>query len=407
MELTMIGISYKTAPLIIREKSAFSDTECISFYNQLLSYAITQAVVVSTCNRSELYFFNDDHKQCEQALALYVAHCGDEIYDHIVKKQGEEAVLHLFEVCGGYHSMIPGEDQIMHQMKTSYELACNCGSCGKEMHKLFQSCFAITRHIKAKYSVEEHPVSIAYLAMQLLKQHTTLHDKTMMIIGSGEMAELMRVYAQEENVKTLYLCNRTMSHLKQTKDVELIPFHRRYEVLKHCDIICCATASPHQIIMRDELPIYHRPLYILDFALPRDVDASFKYVDQVFLWDMDDLNKCVDEHVKERKKRLQDAYPEILQEAKRMAHWIEDHEVDQLMQSLQMRSEKMAQQTYELLDRKLSLSSHEKYVLNKVLHASFLRMVQEPMMQLRTMKKTERESYMDMLSMLYKGDIES
>lgn len=403
----MMGISYKTAELSIREQGTFSDTECLSFYNELLSLGISQAVIVSTCNRSELYFLYDEEAQMDAAKMLFLKTIGEAAGAYLVIKQQRAALLYLFEVCGGYHSLVPGEDQIVHQMTKAYKLSCECSACAKEMHKIFQTCFSTIRKIKAEYHLSESAVSIAYLAMQRMKQTYSLQDCVIGITGSGEMASLMRVYAQKEPFAKILLCNRTLQHLQEEENCELYPFTKRYEMLEHCDILVSATASPHVIWEASYIMKKERPLLLVDLAVPRDIDAAVRACEHITLWDMDDLQECVDEHILERKALMEKAHPMLEQAVDTLQAWLAHHACDYVFQTMQQRSEQMAQQTYELLNRKLSLSTHEQYVLKKVLHTSFLRMVKEPMLQLQSLKEADQSAYAAMLEKLFKGEVTS
>lgn len=404
MEFAMMGISYKTAALSIREQCAFSDTECLSFYNTLLEYGVMQAVIVSTCNRSELYFLYESQEQYKAAKTAYINATSKQVIPCLHERHGRCAMLHLFEVCCGYHSQVPGEDQIISQMKKAYDLSCAGGACGKELHKIFQSCFASARRIKAKWQINQNAVSIAYLSMQKLKQHVDFKDKTILIIGSGEMAERLRTYALEEPFKNILLCNRTMEHLDKSAACQIIPFDERYDAIKRSDIICTATASPHVIIQREKLCAIDHRIYMVDLAVPRDVDPDLKHHEWITLWDMDDMQNCVDENIIERKARLDTAHETMQKDAEETYAWLVHHACDHVIASLQQRSEDMAFMTYELLINKLSLSAHEQYVLKKVLHTSFLRMVKEPVLQLKKLEVEDRDAYIHMLETLFKGD---
>ncbi|MGX8851383.1 glutamyl-tRNA reductase [Amedibacillus sp. YH-ame10] len=406
MKFSLIGVSYKNTDISLRERCAFSDTRILSFYEQLLSYGIGQAVLLSTCNRSEVYFLFEHEQQRMNLKALFMEYTTEEIEPYLFEKTDKEAITYLFEVCGGYHSLVVGEDQILHQMKNAYELSRAVGACGKQLHKIFQSCFASIKNLKATTEREQKPLSIAYLAMQQLKENISLQDKTMMIIGNGEMAELMRTYAKEENLKRLLLCNRTKEHIQIDKDIEIIPFEERYQVIQQCDVICSATASPHIILKKDNFPNIHKLLYMIDLAIPRDIDTNLRTIEHVHVLDMDDLKEYARIHLSRRVSALQ-TYHEILEkDIEELWKWLQHHSFDETILTLQKRSEEMATQTYDLLKRKLTLSSHEEYVLKKVLHSSFMRLIKEPVMQLKKLEQEDQKAYQQMLEMLFQGDDE-
>lgn len=402
MEFAMLGISYKTAALSIREHGAFSDTQCLSFYSTLLSKGISQAVILTTCNRSEIYVLYEQDAQLAIVQDTYVAISDADVLPYLIQKKGRDALLYLYEVCSGYHSQVPGEDQITHQMKKAYTFACECGACAKEMHKIFQSCFSSIRRIRTSFQLSQNSISIAYSTMQKLKQSMSLQGRSILIVGSGEMACLLTTYAKQEPFAHIRLCNRTMSHVKNAMDgCEIVAFSDRYLAIATSDIICSATASPHAIIVSSQVWDTKQKRYFIDLALPRDMEEALQYRKGITLWNLDDMQDCVDEHVQERKIALQKAHAQMEQDAYSTWDWLQHHTSDTIIKTLQQRSEDVAMQTYELLNHKLTLSNHEQYVLKKVLHTSFLRMVKEPMLQLQKIEKEDRSAYIKMLERLF------
>ena len=197
MKFGVIGISYQKTSIQKREGASFSDTQKLQLYDELLDSKILQAMSVTTCNRSELYIVYEEKQQLHQAITLFVKMAKTIAREDVFVKTGKEALLYLFEVCGGYHSMILGEDQILGQMKTAYAFANQAGACRKELHRILQTCFSCIKQIKQTYRISEISTSIAYLAYTYLTQQTTLQGKKILLIGSGEMAQLMLMYLKD------------------------------------------------------------------------------------------------------------------------------------------------------------------------------------------------------------------
>lgn len=404
MEFGVIGISYKSASLELREQSCFTDRSCISFYEDALSIRVSQVVILSTCNRSEVYFLYEHPQELEQMKQLYIRYTQKENIHHMFVLHGREALQYLFEVCGGYQSALVGEDQIAHQMKRAYELSGASGACKKEMHKIWQTCFASIRTLKQQWTKHRYSVSLPYLMMQKLNDEQMLQDKTMIIIGRGEIAQLITSYAISSPLKKIVLCNRTTHSIEPHKKCTYVDFDKRYETIQQCDIICSATASPHIIIEKAQLQVpLHKQLFI-DFALPRDIDDALRNEAMYTLWNLDDFSECIDEHKEQRIQDMRSGHTQLVDDVALLYEWLLHHHADQAIGTLTNYASERAQQTYDLLIQKLTLTTHEEHVLHKILHASFHRMIKEPMLQLKQCKEEDQKAYMTMLETLFQGD---
>ena len=403
MEFGVIGVSYKEADADVRDCTAFSDTQKLELYNRMLDVEITQAVILSTCNRSELYIIYEREEQLSRAKEMFLQAAGKDV--PLFQKTGRAAVAYLFEVAAGYHSMVLGEDQILGHVQSSYQIAYRAQACGKQIHRIFQSCFAAVKQLKATYRISEHPLSIAYLAVKNIRSAISLHQARVLIIGSGEMASLMLQYLREENLEALYVCSRNPHHAQQvmSSSMEYIPFAQRYEILERCDVICSMTSSPHRILRSEQMPHISRKQIYVDLAMPRDIDPLLAQPGRIVI-DIDHLQREADEQLQQRKALMKQAHAMLADAAQEAYERLCSQQMEQLIQSLQQRSERMAKDTYDLLNAKLQLSSHEEQVLKKVLHTSFLRMVREPMLMLKKAKGQDQQLYAQLLETMLKGD---
>lgn len=407
MEFAVIGISYKEADAQVRDKIAFVDTKKLDMYNAFLEIEVKQAVIVSTCNRSEIYFIYEQKKQIQQMIDIYMDYTSKEVAPYIFQKQGIDALQYVYEVCGGYHSLVLGEDQILGQMQQAYQFASQANACGKGMHKIFQNCFACVKHIKSEFRISEYPISIAYLAMKHVKWQMDVKGKNILVIGSGEMAKLLITYLIEEEPAHVYICGRSMEHaasLLLEEYMEFVPLEKRYTYMAECDVIFSATASPHMLIEKEKMGIPTKEQLFMDIASPRDIDPSIQEIPNVKVMDIDSLQRRSDEHREKRRQLLEEAHVVLLEAVQKMDEWLKKSHVDEAIHSLQERSEQIAEDTYMLLEGKLELNIHEKYILKKVLHASFFRMVKEPMIALKNIKEEDQQQYLDMIAHLFKGE---
>lgn len=409
MEFGVIGISHQEAEIEKRETASFSDTQKLLLYDQILNIGIRQAMILITCNRSELYFLYEQEEQAKQASIIFAHLTASLTEEDLFFKQSQQALLYLFEVCGGYHSMVPGEDQILGQMKQAYEFSIQAGTCGKVLHKIMQSCFACIKQIKHTYKISEISTSIGYLAYQYLKQQTTIAGCKVLMIGSGEMAQLMLTYLQKEPVQ-IYLCSRKKHHADalagQKTNIVTVLFEARYECCKDCDLIISATSSPHLMLKKEQYPQITKEQYLLDLASPRDIDDQLQN-DHRHIYNLDDLQQMADDHRKERKRRMELAHQDIERHVEDLQMWMLSAPVDAAIESLQKRSEVQAEHTFALLQKKLCLAPHEERIIRNILKASFLRMVKEPILVLKELETNDQAAYLAMIKTLFRLEDET
>lgn len=392
MKFAVVGISYKEADESIRQHTVFMDSVKIALYEQCVSSDIQQVVFLSTCNRSECYLLFEDDCQLQRVKELFQQQISIPILPYLYEKQEQDAYLHLFEVAAGYHSMVIGEDQIEGQLQDAYRFACDMQACGKQLHWIFQSCFRTIKQIKTTYQISASPLSIPYIAMQYLKQQTSLDGKRVLVIGSGSMAELMLTYLKQEPIQTLYLCNRHLQRalaLLNDERMQLISFEQRYSIANDCDIVISATSSPHEILVKECYASINAQL-LVDLAMPRDIDPAIQD-EQHALLGIDDFAKVRDSGIERRKELLAKARTELITGVEETMMKMQQEPVQQLISSLHRKSEEHAEAALSLISRKITLSHHEQRLLDKILRSSFHRMVREPMRLLSTIKDQQDE----------------
>ena len=404
LNFAMIGISHEEAGEEIRKHVAFMDTQKMEFYESLLNKGILQAVILSTCNRSEVYLIYDEEQQLEEAVSIYEKMADISLQGYLKIKKGKAALLYLYEVCAGYHSLVLGEDQIEGQLQEAYAFASHMQACKKQMHRIFQNCFKTVKQIKTTYQISASPLSIPYIAMRAIKQLITFENQCVCIIGSGAMAKLMLTYCEHEPVKKIYLCNRHMDKalaLKDDERIEVIPFEERYLYAGKSDILISATSSPHQIIKQEAYPTVHQTKVCVDLAMPPDIDTGMKAFG-VKLIVIDDLSDVQDASIAKRKALLKQGHEMIEQGVEETITWLNSQKLQEVLSSLQRKSEESAEAAYQLIISKIDLDHHEQRVVKKILRSSFFRMVKEPMMMLSHASK-RKDEYIELVSQLFEG----
>lgn len=406
MRFAMIGISYKNTTMDIREQVVFTDTKKMEMYVTLAQLNIRESVIISTCNRSEIYFLYDDEQQIQLVKKSFIAFFPQvEIEAYLFVKTGKAALSYLFEVCNGLHSLVLGEDQILGQVVKSEEFSRVNGSSKKIMNRIFRDAITCAKKAKTQFRISEHPLSLSYIGIQELEKQCGIQGKTVLVLGSGKMSVLAMNYLFEKQAKHVYNANRSVENakmlLEQFPQLEVVPFVDRYAYISECDIIISATASPHIILKQEDMPKLYKQLYVLDLAAPRDIDTKIQESKYVQLFDMDHLQKSASLNNQKRIEKVKDIEKMIEQDVLLCEQWIKSTRVDTTIQTLQERINEVSADAYELLENKLSLSDHEKYILKKTLQTSMQRLMRDPIITLKEADTKKQEAYHEAMKDLF------
>ena len=407
MQFGIIGISYRQAPIEVRDRAAFSDSKKIEFYDRLRERGICQAVILSTCNRSEVSFLMADEKESAVVKEEFLLQCGSpELKEYLFEKKGEEALHYLFCVAAGLDSLVVGEDQILGQVQSALDFSRRVGGCGKQMNRIFLDAITCAKKIKTQLKISEHPISLCYIGMKCLAKACKIEGKTALVIGSGKMAALALTYLRDMQAKQIYLCNRSMEHALTLKGEEericVLPFAQRYSVMDKCDIVVSATASPHLVVRREQMGKREHSLYLLDLATPRDIDPTLAEEEGVQLFDIDSLRGVSEENRKERQHLVTQGREIAAGASRETLQWLAASRVDPAIASLQSRCAAVEEDTYEMLDAKLHFSDHEKRAVRKILHAGFKRLIREPILALKGLdNELEQRKYGEVICSLF------
>ncbi|MEG1847196.1 MAG: glutamyl-tRNA reductase [Lachnospiraceae bacterium] len=405
-QFAMMGISYKQAPMDIRDHVVFTDTKKMDMYEELNKIGIEQAVILSTCNRSEIYYLYQVETQIEQVIGLYDRFFKYEgLRDYMFHKEKEEAIRYLYEVTNGLHSLVLGEDQILGQVVQAEEFARINGCSKKIMNHIFRDAITCAKRAKTELRISEHPLSLSYIGIKQLEIVCGLEGKEIMVLGSGKMSALAMRYLYEGNPKKIYNANRSKERAEsltnEFNQLEVVSFKERYEVIKHCDILIGATSSPHVIIRKEDMVDREKDLYIVDLASPRDIESSLREKEHIYLYDMDYLSKIAEENNQKRLEKVSELSDRIEESRKETFDWMRSSRMDTTIQTLQERINEVSEDTYTLLEHKLELSEHDKSVLKKVLKSSMKRLMRDPIISLKQVEAEKQEQYHEVVKDLF------
>lgn len=342
--IVIIGLNHNTAPLEIREKLYIKEESIPGLLDQIRREGIAESVVLSTCNRTEIYFSGGDRDEMEKAMRRVLSDVfsapADWFDRYMYTFSDEDAYRHLFLVASGLDSMVIGEPEILGQVKDAYRLAASAKTTGFFLNKTFHKTFNVAKRIRTETRVGYNPLSISSMAVELAKKiFGDLGAKKILVIGAGEMCEIALKYFRKEGLSHILITNRTYQKAHKLADEiigEAYPFDRLPELLTQVDMVLSSTGSEVPIIMADMLhPIMkkrkNRPIFFIDIALPRDVDPAVNNMDNIYLYDIDDLKELSQRHLSNRVQEAEKAQLIIDQEAGKFSEWLEKTEINPLI----------------------------------------------------------------------------
>lgn len=409
MNLAVIGINHKETPIEIREQFSFTESLKIEAGNKILDGASNEVVILSTCNRSEVYVVSED---IESAIGDTVKMYRDffqveNTEDYLLIERGREAVVHLYMVVSGLDSAVLGEDQILGQVKDAIISSMELNLSGKVLNRLFQDALNEGKKIRSQIKISEVPLSTSYIGINLLKKELgCLEGRRALVIGAGEISKLSITYLSEENLDKLYVTNRTHSKIKDIFDsfpkLTPVEYDNRYEVLKEVDILVTATGAPHTIIEASKVEGLENRICILDLALPRDVETGVEDNDNITLFQLDDLNKMSEENLEKRAELSRKAEKIIEDDVADFIYWLSTIKVDPVLESLNARCRSIKESRMEYIDRKLDLDKRQRKIIDKMLMSALKGLLREPIKTLKSTDSSDADNYIETMNKLFR-----
>ena len=315
MGVVIYGLNYRTAPVEIREKTVVPD-ETLEINLQKITNRlpeIKELFIVSTCNRTEFYYFSEDDSSSviEQWLAQYSGIATSELEEISYQYSNENAALHLIRVASGLDSQVLGEPQILGQVRNSYDLAKSAGTIGDELSLFFRVSLKTAKSIRSETKIGHNPISVAYSAVFLAgKIYENLESKRAMLIGAGETIALVTQHLKGAGIEHISIANRTLKNARTLADlyqVQAIPLSQINAHLNEIDIIISSTGAQETILKKDDIESAmktrkRRPMFIVDIAVPRDIESSIEELPNVYLYTIDHLTEVINSNLEKRKK---------------------------------------------------------------------------------------------------------
>jgi len=390
MRVLVVGLNHKSADVEVREKLAFNGDKLGEGLKRLKALSeVKEAVIVSTCNRVEMYASVEDPARASESIMAFL---GDfhglesaSLKRSLYFREDEDAIKHIFRVASSLDSMVVGEPQILGQIKDAFAFGLERKSTGVVLNKLLKKAISVAKRVRTETRIAENAVSISFAAVELAKKiFTDLSNKSVMLLGAGEMAELAAMHLKSSGVREIVVANRTYE-----RGVELannfggrpVRFENFRDEMLHSDIILCSTGAPTYVVKKVDV---HRimkerkqkPVFMIDISVPRNIEPAINGLENVYLYDVDDLQGVVDSNMGERKKEAEKAEEIVTEEVETFERWINTLESVPAIVSLREKAEQIKNQELQKLLNKLRLDEKEQKaveymaaaIVNKLIH---------------------------------------
>jgi glutamyl-tRNA reductase len=400
MHVIVVGLSHKTAPVEIREKLAVPESRLGEALGRLRSYpGVKEGILLSTCNRVEVYSVVDDveagYGRIQEFLAdTHLSLSSEELTPHLYWHTGDRAIAHLFRVAASLDSMIVGESQVLGQLKEAFETALAHKTTGVIMNKVVKKAISVAKRVRTETKIAEMAVSVSYAAVELAKKiFSNLGEKTVLLVGAGEMAKLAARHLIAQGVRRARITTRTPQHAIELADKfggTPVPFDQFKDELAAADIVLVSTGAAHYLIGAEDVQRavdkrMNRPMFLIDISVPRNIDPAVRHVDNAFLFDVDDLKHRVQQNRAERLQEAEKAERMVVEEVDATVEWMKSLEVTPTIVALRSRVEEIKQAEVEkALGRLPHLSRQDRELVEGMASSIVNKLIHRTMVTLKT-----------------------
>lgn len=421
MYLVVVGLNHRTAPVEVREKLSFPEDVLPKHLEKLTANNILRGcIVLSTCNRTEVYAAVLDVDKGLTRIREYLAKCCrtdiSDLKNYLYTYTLYDVITHLFRVTSGLDSMILGETQILGQVKTAYKVACESGATNRVLNTLFQQAITVGKRVRTETQIDRNAVSISYAAVELARQiFDGLDGRSILVVGAGKMSELTAKHLVANGVSSVLVANRSLDKAKTLAEQfggRAVKYEELFDHMADADIVISATAATHCIIEKHHMERVMqqrngKKIFIIDIAVPRDVDPLAGEVEGVSLYDIDDLQHVIDTNLEHRKKEASKAEKIIQDEINEFWKWLSTQFVTPTVAALKKRAEEIRQKEMTRAFNRLgNITEREKKVISSMANSIVNQILHEPVMQLKHYALTQQgHLYTEILQNLFNLDV--
>jgi glutamyl-tRNA reductase len=395
MTILALGLNHKTAPVDIRERVTFGPDIIAGALRSLKEHpAVQEAVILSTCNRTEVYccLNEDDHEPLADWLGKFHGIDSDRLAPYLYSHFGADAIQHLLRVSCGLDSLVLGEPQILGQVKTAFQIATDASATGKLLSRLFQHAFSAAKQIRTDTAIGNSPVSVAFAAVSLAKQiFSELSEQTALLIGAGETIELAARHLNQNGIGRIIVANRTVekAHILAAQfDGFAIALTELSSHLSEADIVISSTASPLPVLGKGTVESAlkerrHRPIFMVDIAVPRDIEPEVADLSDIYLYTVDDLDEVIQENMRSREEAAEQAEEIIEHYVGDYLGWLRSLDAVELIQDFRSYAERLRDEVIQKAMQQLNKGKSPEEVLQFMGHTLTNKLLHTPSAQLR------------------------
>ncbi len=413
MQIVVIGLNHVTAPIEVREKVNFTTCRQKEALEALMTDGFfKESVILQTCNRSEIYAVVPSVEGAREKLVAFIESFHDiepgSLDSHLYFHEGSHAVHHVFRVAASLDAMVVGETQILGQVKEAYLLALELEKTGMLLNKLFRQAIQVGKRVRSDTNLGALPVSVGYAAVELAsKIFGSLDHRSTMIIGAGETAELVLRSLVSRGVRIVLVANRTRERAEALSEKfggQVVPFSEMMDALTDIDIVISSTAAPHFVMKSEELSQLaqrrkSRPLFLVDIAVPRDIPPEAEKLENVFLYNIDDLKRVVEQNMQQRTEEIEAAEEIVASGVRSFSSWLNGLEVVPTIVSFRKKLEDIRQSEMERFFSKMkTLGDEEKEEISKFSESLLNKVLRSPTANLR--KSASEKKGLELMSSL-------
>lgn len=411
MHLIAFGLNHQTAPVEVREKLAFpADTLPSALESLLATRAASEAVILSTCNRTELYCNSRHQDAALDWLAQYHQLDRKTIEPYLYTLNAEASARHAYRVASGLDSMVLGETQILGQLKDAVRIAEEVGTLGTLLNHLFQNAFSVAKTVRSQTAIGANSVSMAAAAVNLAEQiFPSIRDVKVLFIGAGEMIELVATHYATHQPAAMCIANRTLARaqaLAERFHAQSLALTDLTQHIADYDVIVTSTGSPHAILTRDmmELAIRQRrykPVFMLDLAVPRDIAADVAQLNDVFLYTVDDLASVVEAGMDARRAAAEQAETIIQERTSAFLDWIASREIVPIIRALRDEGERIRRNALQHAEKRLARGDDPRQIIDALSQQLTNKLLHPPTAALSQAPREQREALTSLICRLY------
>ncbi len=413
MTLIAYGINHATAPIEVREKVSFGNDIVADALHELKhQHGVHEAAILSTCNRTEIYCSVDQQDNHNPIAWLHNFHGmkQDLLQPFLYKHPDQNAVRHVLRVASGLDSMVLGETQVLGQLKQAYQSAVSAGSIGHQLNRLFQHSFHVAKEVRSNTAIGNHPVSVAYAAVRLAQQiFGDLKDQTALLIGAGETIELVAKHLYENGLTRMIIANRTLERSQRLANEYSVYAIQIGDIPKHlaeADIVISSTASPLPILGKGAVESAikarkHKPMFMVDIAVPRDIEVEVGDMDDVYLYSVDDLKDMVQENLKNRQAAALQAEKIIDTQAQEFMDWLHSLDAVSTIRALRGQAEQIQEDVIQRGLTKLRNGADPETILLETARSLTNKLMHVPSSRLRNASTQNRDDLLQAAEELY------